>query len=170
MFYSSLCKRSFFPFTSYSTTVLKKKTAHNVNVPKSQKKFADQQSGRLPVFYHLQKPGSCHATEFMSDQWEGSVRGECLRGVDGGEMRTHVWWTGGDCMRVWLPDVLTLYEEREWRKDDCVSEKEKACVKDVCPNLFICCTGGYSHCPEVLSCVPLGPTRRLVTHLQVSFL
>lgn len=28
---------------------------------------------------------------------------------------------------------------------------------------------GYSHCLEVFSCVPLGPTRRLVTHLKVSF-
>lgn len=29
--------------------------------------------------------------------------------------------------------------------------------------------GGYSHCLEVFSCVPLGPTRQLVTHLKVTF-
>lgn len=51
----------------------------------------------------------------------------------------------------------------------CVSESVSMCARCVCPNLFICCTGGLSHCLEVLSCVPLGPTRRLVTHLKVSF-
>lgn len=51
-----------------------------------------------------------------------------------------------------------------------MSVREWACVKDVfAPTFSSAAQGGYSHCLEVFSCVPLGPTRRLVTHLKVSF-
>lgn len=62
-----------------------------------------------------------------------------------------------------------LRERRMARRQN-VSVREWACVKDVfAPTFSSAAQGGYSHCLEVLSCVPLGPTRRLVTHLKVSF-
>lgn len=47
-------------------------------------------------------------------------------------------------MGVWLQGLMLRHcaWEQEWIKDKCVSERVSMCERCVCPNLFICCTGG----------------------------
>lgn len=50
---------------------------------------------------------------------------------------------GGDGNPAAEPEVWTLFEGAEnGQKTKCVSERVSMCERCVCPNLFICCTGG----------------------------
>lgn len=92
-------------------------------------------------FCHLQKQQRCHAIGFTVDQWEGSIGGGVLREV---EARLQV--LGKDLKRngnlAVGPDVLTLCVGARMDKRKYISERVSMCERCVCPNLFICCTGG----------------------------
>ncbi len=146
-----------------------KKSAHILLRPKG-RKICSSAANRKPLkdSVLLQKQQRCHAIGFTADQWEGSIRGECCeKGKWGcmceGEKK-------GDGSLAAGPDVSTLCVGARMDKWQNMSVREWACVKDVfAPTFSSAAQGGYSHCLEVFSCVPLGPTRRLVTHLKVSF-
>lgn len=109
---------------------------------------------------------------FAADQWEVSfLRGSVARKRKWGCIAGNAWGVGGRLDAGILQQRLRYGHGsgESGQQTKCVSESVSMCARCVCPNLFICCTGGLSHCLEVLNCVPLGPTRRLVTHLKVSF-
>lgn len=148
----------------------KTKTAHILHGPKSHK-ICSSAANRKPLKDSVICRRGRGVTP-LGSQWtngkgafEGSVvrRGSevaCVRG--GGGKRNGSLAAG--------PDVSTLCVGGRMDKRQNMSVREWACVKDVfAPTFSSAAQGGYSHCLEVFSCVPLGPTRRLVTHLKVSF-
>lgn len=120
-------------------------------------------------FCHLQKQQRCHAIGFTVDQWEGGIGGVCCEKLKRGckcEGRTRKG------MGIWLWCLMFWHcaWEQEWIKEKIYQWESEHVWKMCLPQPFhLLHRGGYSHCLEVFSCVPLGPTRRLVTHLKVSF-
>lgn len=98
------------------------------------------------------------------------LRANRNRALEGCVVKGEVGWWKGDWKfgcRAWCFDTV---RERTKRITDKMWPWEWACMKDVfAPTFSSAAQGGYSHCLEVFSCVPLGPTRWLVTHLKVSF-
>lgn len=161
------------------------KTGHTSLCPKGNKTHCSAASRkRLRGSVICRSSGGALRLGFAVDQWAVSFVGGVLRvkgsevallrmqgeGRLGGRIGGQGLGAGGrtlePCSRGWGMDMD--WGKAEDRRQN-VSESVSMCARCVCPNLFICCTGGLSHCLEVLSCVPLGPTRRLVTHLKVSF-
>lgn len=99
-----------------------------------------QEAERKPLkrFCHLQKLQRCHAVGFTVDQWEGSIGGVCCEN----------WEVRFACMKGGRvaagPDIFRHCAwEQEWiKKDEYVRVRVSMCERCVCPNLFICCTGG----------------------------
>lgn len=105
----------------------------------------------------------------------GSQRTNGKGALEGSVVR---WGSEVACVRGWKEkewefgsraSCFDTAWEKEWIKDKICQWESEHVWKMFAPTFSSAAQGGYSHCLEVFSCVPLGPTRRLVTHLKVSF-
>lgn len=149
-----------FHFTQMFARKKKKKSAHISLRPEGQK-MCSSAANRKPLKDSVICRSSRGVT-LLGFQWtngNGALEGSVVK--RGSEVASSRGKRKG--MEVWHHCLMFRHFawEQEWIKDDYVSERVSMCERCL-PQLFhLLHRGGYCHCLEVFSCVPLGPTRRL---------